>query len=333
LELFFRFCIPACHKPAPNINQSYQILHYDNDWSSSGMHTIGKWGKHPIQYQVNSDGWLNPLEYQKEKIKPRIGVIGDSFVAALQVKPNESFHQRLDQLYGDSIEVYSFGYSGAPLSQYLKMALYAEANFHPDLFIVNLCYNDFDESLNHLNRNEYFWTYDILSDSTFRQVEPLIEVPHHWLKRRLTYSATYRYLFFNLTIHKLQKRRNREKKLKEVKVVDKLLGNRSEIEKVIAHIFMEFKRAFPEKRILFVADGPRRTIYNKGSNQSSRLWLNDYLAQQCKKQGFEYIDLIPFFIEDYEQNKLVFEFEEDGHWNAHAHRLVGDVIYNYLNEE
>ena len=55
------------------------------------------------------------------------------------------FDEEIDEKYN----VYSFGFSGAPLSQYLKWAEYSINVFNSKHLVFNIVENDFDES--HLN--------------------------------------------------------------------------------------------------------------------------------------------------------------------------------------
>ena len=108
-----------------------------------GVYTIGKWGKNKAKWQINNFGWLNSNNYNKIKKQSRIALIGDSYVEALQVNQKETFYECLNEQLRNSQEVYSMGVSGAPLSQYLQMAKYAQYHFQPDMFIINLVHNDF----------------------------------------------------------------------------------------------------------------------------------------------------------------------------------------------
>ena len=54
-------------------------------------------------------------------------------------KLREKLHSQFD--------VYGFGKSGAPLSQYLQMTRYVIKHFDPEIIVINVIRNDFDESL------------------------------------------------------------------------------------------------------------------------------------------------------------------------------------------
>lgn len=48
---------------------------------------------------------------------------------------------------GDRYEVYSFGFSGSPLSHYLQIARYVNHTVGPDVLVFSVVHNDFSESL------------------------------------------------------------------------------------------------------------------------------------------------------------------------------------------
>lgn len=334
LELFFRFVIPASELPVSTFDPDFHVLKYRNDNRGDGIHTIGKRGQYPTRYHVNNEGWINIKDYEREKQRKRIAVIGDSFVAAFQVNTGEAFFDHLEKALNDSIEVYSFGYSGSPFSQYLQMAKYATHHFQPDALIVNLVYNDFTESIKGAAGKDHFWTYKPLRNTTYELIRPQYKLKYLRIKQLISYSALYRYFFLNVRIHKPKRKRpdsvaayqayQAKSEIKEV--------SRKEQVAVITSIMEAFKLAFPKQRIIFVMDGPRAAIYHDWQEKMSTIWYNKYFAETCKVYDIEFIDLTPYFVADYKVHQQKFEFAEDGHWNAYAHRLVGQVIHKYLEE-
>ena len=110
---------------------------------------VGPLGRNAARWKINNHGWNSDIDYDyvsKDTNLHRIAVIGDSYVEALNVNPDENFIAYLRSL-SNSDEVYSFGIGGSPFSQYLHFARYADMMYDPDLFIILLTKNDFDESL------------------------------------------------------------------------------------------------------------------------------------------------------------------------------------------
>lgn len=68
-------------------------------------------------------------------------------MAGFQVDYQKSIAEQLESKLGNNkTEVYRFGIDGAPLSQYLEMLRKEVLKFKPNLVIVNLIHNDFNES-------------------------------------------------------------------------------------------------------------------------------------------------------------------------------------------
>ena len=76
-----------------------------------------------------------------------MAIVGDSYIEAAMVPSDETAAARLGRAVGDKGRVYSFGASGAALSQYLAYAKYVKEVFRPDGLVVTVVGNDFDESL------------------------------------------------------------------------------------------------------------------------------------------------------------------------------------------
>ena len=103
-------------------------------------------------YAINAQGWnsgLGDYAAQRKGGVGRVALVGDSYVEALQVPYDRSIGERLAlELSRDRnpVEVYRFGISGAPLSQYLHMIEREVSRYGPDWIVVLLVHNDFDES-------------------------------------------------------------------------------------------------------------------------------------------------------------------------------------------
>jgi len=147
LEGFFRFVIPASKFPIRYFDGQEKILRYNNKTDQNGTVTLGKLAEEKYNWTINNYGWNANIDYQEKKAADRIAIIGDSYIEAFQVSTENHLSRTLDQLMGDNTQVYSFGMSGSPLSHYLHMARYAYKTFKPDVFVISIAHNDFDESL------------------------------------------------------------------------------------------------------------------------------------------------------------------------------------------
>ncbi len=343
IEIILHF-LPISDHPTFAFEPEFKIRKFDPSWKSEGNHSIGKFCKHPSTWNVNNQGWINKKDYLALKNKHRIAVIGDSYVQAMQVNSNEAFHQILETEL-DSFDVYSFGISGAPLSQYYHMAKYAQKHFQPDIYIFNLIHNDFDESLSSLNGDKReFWTLTAQNDSTFTWRAPIDRTQNSSLKSFIKRSAIFRYLNYNINIRAIivhQRTVNAMKKNGELDTmlpfedninVSQLIREQKKISESIQFIFQEIAQTFKGKKIIVLMDGQREFIYKNKLAESNTTLLNQMVKEASLLENFDYIDLSPLFEQDYKENKTSFNFEEDYHWNEYGHHFVAQILKKHLTQ-
>jgi hypothetical protein len=106
--------------------------------------------KIPNEGRTNNAGFVNDQDYAADGPRPLIAVVGDSYIEAKMVRFAETVQGRLAAALGSRGRVYSFAFSGAPLSQYVVWARHAKEAYRPDGpdgLVVAVVDNDFDESL------------------------------------------------------------------------------------------------------------------------------------------------------------------------------------------
>ena len=135
---------------------------------------------------INAQGW-NSTKPSYERAKTpgvlRVAVIGDSYVHGSFVNPDQGFPEVIERQLnaaGVRAEVLRFGMDGAPLSQYLHMLRREVRQYQPDVVVVQLIHNDFDESYRFL-KTRYASSFLKIG------IERRPAVP--WRSRRSTSSA------------------------------------------------------------------------------------------------------------------------------------------------
>ncbi len=148
---------------------------------------------------LNRYGW-HTARFRLDPGSQRIALIGDSYVDAAQVPPDENLGVRLDQLLsagGGDREVLSLGLSGMGPAQYLEIARYALRHFHPREILVGLYLgNDFRNLLPELERASphHYIYYEVGPDDRPR----LLPESHFAVKDfRLMLDKNHRGLLFN----------------------------------------------------------------------------------------------------------------------------------------
>lgn len=334
LELFFRFVIPASNPPLSVYRQEERFINYSND-RAEGLYTIGKFAKIRTKWTINNEGWNYPVDYTSDRDgMPLIAVIGDSYIDTDIVSSDKNFPYRLREKLYPEMEVYAFGLSGIPLSQYYHINKYVNRKFDPDIVIINLIYNDFEEAFRKFYPGSSSWQI-IETDTTYSLVPPadinISPTTKSW-KKLLYKSALFRYLHRNLLVFQIFKKVERDEVESNVEIVEDQ-GKRAEIKRGTDFLFRKIKEENEGRRLIFIIDAPRPSIYEGNLESSQVRWMNEMVGELAAKHGCELIDLTETMRLDYEKNKKKFNPEIDGHWNEYGHQLVAGKVYEYLNNK
>jgi hypothetical protein len=280
--------------------------------------------------RVNNFGFVNAQDYDPTARSPLLAVVGDSYVEAAMVPYSDSIHGRLASAIGTEGRVYSFGVSGAQLSQYLAYSRYVRDAFRPDGLVIVIVGNDFDESLLEYKVAEGFHFLADDGVGKFRLQLHTHETP--LLKSLARRSAFVRYVAYNLNVASLRHRFQRSKRY---------VGNVSaeadarRIARSIAAIdyfldtLPEFSGIAPSN-IAIVVDGMRPNLYDEANLKSAQ---NSYFAQmrshlldRGRRLGYVMIDMQPRLIARHARDGARFEWSFDGHWNSVGHEEAAAAV-------
>lgn len=165
LEFFFRFVFVAAELPFGSFDHTYNILKYEEN--ASGYNTIGRFCGNKVFWNINNMGWNSDINYDTIERGNKIAIIGDSYVEAIQIDVDKNFSALMRPKLPQK-SIYSFGISGAPLSQYLNMSRYITKKIHPNTIVFNIVHNDFLESLKEIKNEPSFLTF-IKQDTIFEE--------------------------------------------------------------------------------------------------------------------------------------------------------------------
>jgi lysophospholipase L1-like esterase len=298
---------------------------------------------HPVPFSVNSDGWNSfHAHYDVPRgDKLRIAVVGDSYVAAFEVAPRFSLAGQLESRLGDDrAEVYAFGVRGAPLSEYLQIARYVVAEYRPDVVVIVIVHNDFDESYR-LPAGRYataFLHLDVDRDDVEEiPPRPYRESPvEEWVRTR---SYAFRFLFYRLQVGSQELRSlygavwGRPRRFEANVDVSGLAGEGVRMRKTATYVFAQLAHLerSSRTRFLLVMDAPREAIYEGHDPRTTEAYrMNRIASEASAAAGLTFIDLTPAFERDYRDHHERFEFPHDGHWNRRGHGLAADEVYQAL---
>lgn len=340
LELIFRFLIPASAFPVGYFEEETAIFKFNSN-PQTGTFTAGKFAQQRGNWTINNHGWNSPINYDDRSSddRKRIAVIGDSYVEAIQVDSDKTFTSILQDSLQAVADVYAFGKSGAPFSQYLYLSRYLNERYNPDVFVFTLIHNDFAESIYTDNPNQRVWMTLDLSDTTdiqevMPQDDPFTLENNTW-KKLLVKSAFVRYLYYNLRAYELVVNWRTKQATYNANVeVDELKAARGEVKLAIDYICQQLQKELVEqgKEVVFVMTASLQDIHANRTLDESNIWfLHEMMAAASAKYNISYVDLSYPLQRDFKENNLPFHSPYDGHWNEYGHQKVAAILYPYLN--
>jgi hypothetical protein len=338
LEILLRLLVPVADPPKVYFDRQTDIIRFEPNQRG----VFARQGEFAAEYRINGAGWTSDKEYKAERVKDetRIAIIGDSYVEALQVDYDKNLavllENRLLDTGSNPVVVYRFGISGAPLSQYLHMMRYVSTTYAPDIYIINMVYNDFEESFR-ANPSQPSFLLQFAIDKNNEIVElPITPYTPSTLRRLLSYSAIVRYLYFNLgfdsRVEKIISGNDHPERL-----VNPPVGkseNRPTVELLLRYVFQQFLMvaAQTDSQVLVTIDAPRASIEAGLPVEQDMFYIayNTLATDVSADLGVPFLDLTPYFLADFEQHKERFSFSGDGHWNERGHRVAGEAIAQKL---
>lgn len=298
---------------------------------------------------INKQGWNSTKpDYVREKLpgRQRLAIIGDSYVHGAFVNVDEGFPERLEDKLrsaGNDVEVYRFGMDGAPLSQYLNVLRYTVEQYAPDIVVIPLIHNDFDESYRFL-KTRYASAFMKL---TTDKAGDVVEVPpsnfEPGLADRLRQFATFRYLYYETGLYLSAKGMvSRFFWGGEEEWQPEFISSAVDIRKIADHdknrlfaryVLQEMK-ALEEQhgfKLFMVMDGVRDAI-NSGrpAEDFEVATLNKLAAELTSELQIPFRDLHQAFESDYARSATPLEFPYDWHWSKRANDIVAREIADLI---
>ena len=338
-EIVFRFLPVSTSKFIQPVNDINPISHFQKN----NLVVINREPdfSNIIYKKTNNYGYFTNHDYTPNKLsnKCRSIVIGDSYVEAVQVDNNNTFHSLLHQ---EACETYALGKSGDALSQYLAYAEFAVSEFNPDNLIFTIIFNDYDESLLKYNNSPSSHYFNENGELERIDFEPSL------VGRIIRTSSFLYYLYNDLKIHFIFK--DALKQISDGRMADiyhpnqtliddanKRLVNREIDARWAVDIFLKKISDLALKQsVILVIDGDRNGIYedHEHRNESKAIGrLNKYMIQNAKLiDNVVVIDMQKYFWKDWSNNKKEFNSWHDYHWNSYGHFVVAKTINCYLQE-
>jgi hypothetical protein len=324
------------------------VVRYEPNEQATFRHPDGS----ETHVSINADGWNSTKPYyelDKTPGKLRVAVVGDSYVHGAFIDTEDGFPEVIEHELnqaGITSEIFRFGMDGAPLSQYLQMLRREVLAFKPDIVVVQLIHNDFDESYRFMGTrySSSFLKIGVDAAGRFSEIEPQPFEPG-WpdLFREL---KSFRYLYYEtnayLTLKSLvSKYVWGEEVLFSPEFISSAVDvrNLDEMDKirfVTRYVMHEMKQIAEANgiRLVFSMDGVREAIYDgKPRGQYKVAELNELAQQTARELGVPFLDLQQTFADDYAASQKRLEFDFDWHWNARANALAGKAIASMIRTD
>ena len=325
-----------------------QVVRYQPNAKATFRHPDGS----SSRVTINAQGW-NSTRKSYEVAKPanalRVAVVGDSYVHGAFLDPDKGFPMVIERQLrakGHKAEVYQFGMDGAPLSQYLHVLRREVVKYQPDIVVVPLIHNDFDESYRFL-KTRYASSFMKLHRNSDGDIEEITPATFKGgLSDKLRASSMFRYIYYETGLYLRIKGfvskyfwGGKEEWTPEFisSAVDirKIRDHRSN-EFFARYVLAEMKSLSDEYgfKLVVAMDGVREAIYERKSPSQYEVWkLNEIAAKITRELGLPFVQLQEVFRRDYIAHGERLEFEFDWHWNVRGNELVGRSIARLIEDQ
>lgn len=309
------------------LNDKQPFLHFEPNRTS----TWSRGWNFSLVNKVHSNnyGFINDQNYDPKGSGPLLALIGDSIVEAVMVPYPKTSQGKLAKSVNGFGRVYSFGISGAGLSDYLILAEYANKTFKPNGVIFIIISSDFEESIHKEVGHYYFFEEPNNNELVLKKVD----YNPGFFRRVLRNSKLLMYLVTNVNVFERvnQRFRHRQSYMSNIeRTVDEKVISDSKI--AVDTFFKELPKrsGLDTSKILFVIDGIREVIYNPEKISEARGCYFDimrrYFVTKAMLLGYEVIDMQKFFEEHYKIHRQRFEYPNDNHWNEIGHEVLADAV-------
>jgi hypothetical protein len=284
---------------------------------------------------VNNVGYVNDQDYSADDARPLLAVVGDSYVEAPMVPYQETTQGRLASAAAPHARVYSFGASGAPLSQYVIWAREARQRWNAQALVVVVVGNDFDESLAAYKVGPGFHHY-IVRPPGWLELQRFDYQPGR-LRSVVRHSALARYLVFNLHVLEYLREASSLLRFPGAALANTYVGNTAaamdperlrQSEEAVRAFLRDLVAVagWEPAQILFVVDGLRYPQSDPAIASSYFVRMRGFFIDEARRAGYEAIDLDPHFFSRLERGAVQFEHVSDAHWNGLGHSVAADAV-------
>lgn len=322
-----------------------------------------------VHIRTNAEGFVgNNYAVEKPTSTTRIAILGDSFVAALQVDTDKNFvsllEKKMQQQYpAKKFEVMNFGVGGQGTIEELFRYEYYVKKYHPDYTFVIFFPNDFEN-------NQYYlpYTEQFSPSSTGWLTIP----PSHANNNQARSDWKYRLMNSSYLVRKLDAMVKQNASLEKIAIILGLhqggaLGAPENGIHPSFFIYEDPLKANFKTVYHFTTDILTLFAHDVQSNSStltvvylpeavqvdSALWTekqantpslqgyqwnlqqpNTYFTDVLKQKNISYLDITPMFTVAYKNHPTSTLYNgREGHLNEQGHEALSDTLLQYLKKQ
>lgn len=310
---------------------------------------------------INSTG-MRDEEYSVKKPfgKKRIAVLGDSFVANLDVDSSDVFTERMKKLLPGDWQVLNFGVNGFGPAQELLMLRNKAIRYEPDM-VVMLIYgrNDFDDVAGTMDWIKgYKRPKAVLGEDGKVAIDPIPAQPppppenaggwrpsgdgeppsiRKLYLRSLLYNLVRDRLFYRFNVFLMP----------EIRLCKKTPSRETEVSYVLMKGILEGVRDFTRENgvELIVVTAPTlvqvhddvywtkmKRKYGLSDEEYDLFAPNKFIERSCRDLGIRSLDLTPEMRRRAAAGEILY-YPHNQHWNKRGNQLVAEIVSDYLRGE
>lgn len=296
-----------------------------------------------IVYRTNSAGAIDTERSLLSK-KPRVVVLGDSFVEGYGAQTQKRFTDLLEKSTG--IEFLNFGTAGnfSPTQYYLMYKHLAKKYSHEVVIIALLPANDFieDDFENSTSlfagRYRPYWVGEYPSYRLTYSLETLDQstwsVPYFEKKNRskkVKFTEALRSFTYTYNVYEYFRSLMTYRKSLKVSYNEPLETNLTSGYYDYSPIqwsrmkfsLQKIEEEAADKRLVILTIPTLNDIRRFSQNRLSP--LHALMEKYCNERNIKYVDLLPFFFENYSPWEDLY-LPCDGHWSEKGHKAAAEIL-------
>ncbi len=272
--------------------------------------------EYPVKLSFSENGFRKFSTKEKDSI-PRLFIIGDSFIQAIEVSDDKTFYHYLEK--DNHFEVFAYGMAGYGTLQEAMIIENYISEINPDIVLLQFCSNDFIDN-NYVLEKEAIYRVGLQRPYLEKNDQVVYKSPLGFIERNLDKSTFLKFL--NGKRLRLNSKLGLKKKNSSE---EKIALLEKEHQAYNASIITTTKIISDIKAMV----GPTRQLILMNADAFEP--QQKHIAEICKNLSIDYIPFPNHKMNTLKKEKEVFTL--DGfHWNENGHQLIGKHLLSHITQ-